>query len=65
MQTERTILHYAAEFGFHDVAKLLLEKQTDANAVDKVFLLCCSSSLINTVLQYLSLINTSHRGMIE
>ena len=50
MQTDRTVLHYAAEFGFHDVAKLLLEKQTDANAVDKVFLLCCSSSLINTVL---------------
>ena len=37
MQTERTVLHYAAEFGFHDVGKLLLEKQIDANAVDKVF----------------------------
>ena len=36
MQTNRTVLHYAAELGFHDAAKLLLAKQADANAVDKV-----------------------------
>ena len=36
MQTDRTVLHYAAELGFHDAAKLLLQKQADANAVDKV-----------------------------
>ena len=36
MQTDRTVLHYAAELGFHDAAKLLLEKQADADAVDKV-----------------------------
>ena len=36
MQTDRTVLHYAAECGFHDAAKLLLEKLADANAVDKV-----------------------------
>ena len=36
MQADRTVLHYAAELGFHDAAKLLLEKQADANAVDKV-----------------------------
>ena len=36
MQTDRSVLHYAAELGFHDAAKLLLEKQADANAVDKV-----------------------------
>ena len=36
MQTDYTVLHHAAQFGFHDAAKLLLEKQADANAVDKV-----------------------------
>ena len=36
MQTDRSVLHYAAEVGFHDAAKLLLQKQADANAVDKV-----------------------------
>ena len=35
MQTDRTVLHYAAEFGFHNATNLLLEKQADANAVDK------------------------------
>ena len=36
MQTDRTVLHYAAELGFCDVAKVLLEKQADVNAIDKV-----------------------------
>ena len=36
MQTARTVLHYAAELGYHDAANSLLEKLADANAVDKV-----------------------------
>ena len=36
MQTGYTVLHHAAQLGFHDAAKLLLEKQADANTVDKV-----------------------------
>ena len=36
MQKKRTVLHHAAECGFHNVVKLLLDKQTDADAVDEV-----------------------------
>jgi GTPase SAR1 family protein len=35
LQTERTVLHYAAKLGFYDAVKLLLEQQIDANVVDK------------------------------
>ena len=45
MQTDRSVLHYAAEVGFHDAAKLILEKQADANAVDKV---------VNSIILYLT-----------
>ena len=36
MQSGRTLLHFAAELGYHEAVECLLEKKADADAKDKV-----------------------------